>query len=204
MKMDDLSRRDFIAQVTALSQAGKLPDGEIPPSVPHFETPLIQVVIPGTKDCLWSYRLNQSRWEYRNTPPEFNLDGQKLIAALSIIKEIREPRKLENETTEYVYRGNFTGHPGLSLEIQFRAADDNPIVRFRYVLRSETPRKLTKASGGDDLTYLGVSLATVPQLTEVRLSNFVELWHSYSSEARQRDGSDFGGFRWHAQHTRGV
>ena len=40
-------------------------------------------------------------------------------------------------------------------------------------------RRLTKASGGDNLTYLRVSFADLPDVTEVRLSQFNEMVHSF-------------------------
>jgi alpha-galactosidase len=133
----------------------------------------------GSKDCLWSYRAGKSGREYRISPPVFNVDGQRLTAALTGLERGGKPARLNNGTTEYVYHGTFADRPELSLEVLFRVADDNPIIRFRYALESTKQHTLTKPSTGDDLVYLGVSLKGLSQVKEIRLSTFVELSHSY-------------------------
>jgi alpha-galactosidase len=181
--ISDLSRRHFIFQLTALSQSRELlAAGDETRSPLGFENAWLRASLVGSKDCLWSYRAGKSGREYRIAPPVFNVDGQRLTAALTGIERARQPTRLNNGTTEYAYRGTFAGHPEMLLEMLFRVADDNPIIRFRYVLETKESHTLTKPSGSDDLIYLGVSLQRLPQMKEVRLSNFLELSHSYELE----------------------
>ncbi len=175
----DLSRRNFMLALAAVSQSGELL-ARGPQPAHHFENPLLEIALVGSGDCLWTYRIKKSGREYRIGPPAFNVDGQRLTAALTSIERKQEPLHLNNGTTEYVYRGTVSEHPDLSLEMVFRVADDNPIVRFRYALQSKKPHTLTKTAGNDDLVYLEMSLTGLPELKEIRFSNFVELSHSYS------------------------
>jgi alpha-galactosidase len=187
----DVSRRDFILLAAALSQSKDLAGQEHAPSALQFGNPLVQATVVGSKDCLWSYRARKSGREFRVGPPVFNVDGQRLTATLSGIERSHQPLRLDNGTTEYAYRGTFAGHADLSLEMVFRVAEDNPIIRFRYALESKKPHTLTKPTGSDDLVYLEMSLAGLPQSKEIRFSNFVELSHSYMLEEVSLEGRDF-------------
>jgi alpha-galactosidase len=180
MSIDAGSRRSFLVQLAALSHAGKLTSGNGDERALRFGNSSLEVIVRGTQDCLWSYK--RSKREHRIAPPVFNIDGKPITATLLDIIQDGEPTRLKNETTEYLYRGTFADHPKLSLVMQFRVADDNPIVRFRYRLESQEQNFLTKPSGRDELVYLRVDASGLFQLTEIRLSNFIELWHSYSLE----------------------
>jgi len=187
----DVSRRNFILLLAALSQSRDLFGRDYPISALRFENQLLQASVVGTRDCLWSYRARKSGREYRIGPPVFNVDGKRLTATLASLERSREPSRLENGTTEYVYRGTLADHPELSLEMLFRMADDNPIIRFRYALESKKQHTITKPLGRDDLLYLEVSLKGLPQSKEIRFSNFVELSHSYSIEEVSLEACDF-------------
>jgi alpha-galactosidase len=177
--------------LSALPQSKHLLGQDHPQSTLQFENPWLQATLVGSRDCLWSYRAGKPGHEYRIGPPVFNVDGKRLTASLAGMKRSREPSRLENGTTEYVYRGTFADRPELSLEMLFRVADDNPIIRFRYALESSQQHTLTKPSGSDDLVYLEVSLKGFPKSKEIRFSNFVELMHSYSLEEVSLAAADF-------------
>ena len=179
----ELSRRSFMLLASALPHSKSLLGLGASGSGLQFENELMQSTLVGSGDCLWSYRVRKSGREYRFGPPGFNIDGRRITSRLSDLSPSREPKRLENGTTEYAYRGVLADQPDLMLEMLFRVGDDNPIVRFRYSLSSHKPHTLTKPSARDDLVYLQVSLGASSQsIKEIRFSNFVELSHSYFPE----------------------
>lgn len=184
--MDDVpftvSRRDFILLLAAMGDATAVLGRPALTSGHGFHNSLLQVSIVGSTDCLWSYRLTASGREHLLTPPQFSLGGKRYLARLENLAASKEPLHLQNGTTEYRYEGYFAELPGVSLELLFRVAEDNPIIRFSYVLKSSTLHKMTKFSEHDDLVYLATSFRTLPMAKEVRFSNFLELTHSYSME----------------------
>jgi alpha-galactosidase len=74
--------------------------------------------------------------------------------------------------------------PTLGLEMRFRFSEAGPIVRFRYRLTSTRRHAFSRSGREDELAYLGTSLAGLPRAREVRLSEFVELFHSYTLAER--------------------
>ncbi len=182
MSIDDVSRRDFLAQLAVISQSNKLLNGAAPSTPSHFENSSLQGLLEGSNECLWRCRVKSSSREFRILPPVFNIDGEPVAPVLDVVSRVEPPRRLASGVTEYIYRGALALHPGLALTMQFRVGDDSPIVRFRYTLESTGQHKLTKIRGVDDLSYLAVSFEALPQLTEVRLSNFEELFHTYCLE----------------------
>lgn len=68
---------------------------------------------------------------------------------------------------------------GVELTLVLRIAPDSPIVRFRYELSARANNKLTRTNGADSVTYARLSLAGCPEVTEVRLSEWVAMHHSY-------------------------
>jgi len=68
---------------------------------------------------------------------------------------------------------------GVDLALVLRIAPDSPIVRFRYELSARPETKLTRSQGTDAITYGRLSLADYPSVTEVRLSEWVAVHHSY-------------------------
>jgi len=149
----------------------------------------IQVI--GSARCLWSYRVRGAAKHIEVAPPSFEVDGHAITAALRKIAPSRDPQPLANGTTEFAFEGTFAKDPSLSLEIIFRVPDDNPIVRFCYVLKSKEPRRLTKTSGRDAMSYLGLSFKSLPSVKEVRFSEFNEMVHSFTLSERPVEDSHF-------------
>ena len=157
----------------------------------HIENSRLRIALLEGGAYLWSYRARGSEKAHFIAPPGFEVDGALRQASLRNIKAIGDPVRLPNGCTEYHFAGQLAADPDLSLEIVFRIPDDNPVVRFRYLLRSERGRRLTKTSGRDELTYLGVSFAELPRATEVQLSEFNPLVHSYCLAERAVEQRQF-------------
>jgi alpha-galactosidase len=144
-----------------------------------LETPLVRISFACGKNCLWEYALKSGEKTYRFAPPQFEVDGRVISAEIENVRQAHAPVELRNGATEYTFEGTIASLPGAVLSVEFQTSKDNPMVRFRYTLRSDRPRQLTKRSGKDALTYLSTSFAKLTAVREVRLSNFVELTHSY-------------------------
>lgn len=144
-----------------------------------FENEHVQLSLTGEEQAYWTYRVKASNRSYTISAPVFEIDGMKRVAALTEIRPLGVPQPLSNGCTEYRFEGVFIKDPSLALELIFRLPDHNPVLRFAYILKSNTPHVLTKTQGQDALEYLRVSLASLPQVKEVHISEFVELVHSY-------------------------
>lgn len=145
-----------------------------------FETAHVKVAIQAAAPALWTLRSKTGPAALDILAPVFSIDGVRITAVLSDIHEAAAPVSLANGTVEYRYEGTFRNDPSLSLEMRFRAAGDNPVIRFAYTLKGSREHRLTKPTGADDLTYLSASLKEFPMVTEVRLSEFLEQVHSYT------------------------
>ncbi len=125
----------------------------------------------------WRYRLRDGR-SFDLAPPLFEVDGRDLEAKVAAWTESAPARRLPNGVREHLLEGQLSKE-GLSLELRLRLADDSPILRLQYRLRSEQNRRLTKRQGRDRLRYLGFKL---PQgwAKEVRLSEWLHSIHSFN------------------------
>ncbi|MFB3892613.1 MAG: alpha-galactosidase [Phycisphaerae bacterium] len=133
----------------------------------------------GRPGCFLTYTARPSGRRVAITAPAFELDGRLVKLAVTEFRQAAEPRRLPNGCTEHHFAGPCAAQDGLSLEVVIRIPDDNPVVRFHYILRGDRPRRMTKSGGTDSIEYLGISLADWPSATEVRLSDFHHPTHSY-------------------------
>jgi alpha-galactosidase len=123
--------------------------------------------------------------------PVFEIDGKQTPAFLMSLEESGHPVTLRNGAKEYTFEGAFRQDASLHLLVRFRVADDNPVVRFSYLLKAAKGQQLTKKSGTDQLTYLSYSLKEFPEVKEICLSVFNEMIHSCNLEETQIYSSDF-------------
>lgn len=125
----------------------------------------------------WSLRLEDR--EFVLTLPTAHLDGHFVpIAWATPPTASREPSVPGIEA--WTWSAPVAGEPGLHLDLHVRVPADNPVVRFRYTLRSDRPRRLTNREGCNALTYLAASAAGQPRVTEVRFSVFSHPLHSFT------------------------
>lgn len=123
--------------------------------------------------------LHSGNGSFPVAPPVFSLDGIERTAHLQDLQTIAAPTPVFAGVEEHRLRGRFAEAPGLSLEIVARTAQKSPVIRFRYVLHSDTPARLTKADGKDALRYLSVPFDEHSRIKEVRLSEFSSLFHTF-------------------------
>jgi alpha-galactosidase len=144
----------------------------------RIQTPLFTLSWPSSLVGSWKYNLNKEGKPVEIKLPVFEIDGVQMPVLLSSLVEARKPSLLRNGVTEYIYEGTFQSDTTLRLQVRFRIAADNPVVRFCYLLKSSAGQKLTKEDGTDHLAYLSLSVSRFPQVKEISLSVFNEMIHS--------------------------
>jgi alpha-galactosidase len=143
-----------------------------------IDNELCHIELLGAPHCLWRYQVVATGRSLEVAPPSFEVNGVTRPVVASMIEPVGDPLTLSNGTAEHTYACIVDADPDLSVELVLRISPLNPVVRFRYRLRSASPRTLTKEGGRDNLEYLRLSFAGC-SLVEVRLSEFDELVHSF-------------------------
>jgi alpha-galactosidase len=121
-------------------------------------------------------------------PPVFEIDGRAVTCRVADFGEPLEQRTLLNGVLESTYVGDVLDEPGLQLTLVLRQSPDSPVVRFRYGLHSAGPRRLTKSASDTGIAYAEL-LRRTGRITEVRISDFVELGHSFMPNEVALDGA---------------
>jgi alpha-galactosidase len=153
---------------------------------------LYEIKTTDHSDDLWTYHHKESGLAPISiSPPVFEIDGQDVQCRLSDLQQISDPCLLANGCTEYQLGGPLVNNPDLSLEIIFRVAPANPVVRFRYRLVSRQTHLLSKKSGDDRLCYAGFTTNSNARYTEIVLSDFIELTHAYTLAERPISHANF-------------
>ena len=127
---------------------------------------------------LWELTNNSTQMRLSIAAPVFEIDGRAVTCTVREFDRGFKSRTLTNGAEEFVFEGEVDGEPGLLLTLLLRVASESPVVRFRYELRSSTPRQLTKSTGSQGISYAEL-LRSTSAITEVRISDFVELGHSF-------------------------
>ena len=156
-----------------------------------IETPFLRISWSSSSVGSWEYTIKPAGNSVEIKLPVFEIDGKQTPSLLSRLTESGQPITLRNGVTEYVYEGAFQSDTTLHLQVRFRVASDNSIIRFCYTLKSSREHKLTKESGADNLFYLSYSLAKLPETKEIRLSVFNEVIHSCNLSETKIHETDF-------------
>jgi alpha-galactosidase len=154
------------------------------PTPPVFGSKALRIELTGTEDALWRFGPRSGASAHAFAAPVFPLDGKRVAAALAGISPVGDGVVLPNGVFERTFRGTFRADPSLGLEMRFRLSADGPILRFQYRLTGSRPHTFSRSGREDELSYLGTSLAGLARAREVRLSEFVGLFHSYTLAER--------------------
>jgi alpha-galactosidase len=149
----------------------------------HFGNSLFEVSLQERGGTLWTLNLRGSNHLYRLNPPVFEIDGKLRVAVPVGLREL-SAQQIGSRITERRFSGGIASDPGMLLELIFRVADNDPVIRFCYRLQFSQPRALTRTGQADNLEYLRTSFRSLPRVTEVRLSEFNEVTHSYTPSER--------------------
>lgn len=111
--------------------------------------------------------------------PEFEISGQPIMAQGWTQSAPPNSRAMRNGGLEESYIFNHTDDPSLELTVLVRSFEGSPFVRFCYQLSAKELRTMTKSSGSDAICYTNFSLPNETQLTEVQVSQFESIVHSF-------------------------
>jgi alpha-galactosidase len=161
------------------------------PAVPSLEASGLRIELTARPGVLWRFAPTSGAPDHAFAPPVFPLDGKLVTALPARFERVGDPIPLGPDVLEHRFRGVLRDFPSLSLEIRFRQSDLRPIVRFQYVLGATKPHAFSRSGTEDELTYLATSFEGLPRAREVRLSEFVELVHSYTLSERRVRPDDF-------------
>ena len=130
--------------------------------------------------CLWQYGSRRGSSTFALAPPTFEIDGKMISAEVHNLAQAGAPIHLNSGVVEYTLEGPLVHDSHLRLGITLQINDGAPVIRFRYVLHSDEPRRLSASRSSAGLTYLAAFLKDLPDVEEVMLSNFAGLTHSYT------------------------
>ncbi|RAP74440.1 alpha-galactosidase [Paenibacillus montanisoli] len=128
--------------------------------------------------ALWGIQLVSTGKTLGIEAPSFEIDGKVRAFAGIRLAHANGPTMISPGVAEHVFAGSDSD--GYLLQLTVRVADDNPVLRFKYRISSaNADSRLSKTSGKDKLSYMAVSFEEASKVTEVRLSEFNELLHSF-------------------------
>ena len=150
---------------------------------------LLDISIINSETTLWAYGTKNGA-KQDIAPPVFEINGQEVKGVYeSFVITERNIEKID--VKEYQVKGNLVSMPSVNMIFTLRVSPDNSIVRFNYFLLSEEDIKLTKIEGRDHINYLQTSMERYDSFTEVNLSEFFELEHSFLPGERILSPSSF-------------
>jgi len=136
-------------------------------------------------------------WEIRGDgsqlsiePPVVQIDGASVRCEVGNLAVIGSPHRTRNGSLETVLIGSVVDVPGLFLRTVLRTDERSPVVRFRYEIESGRRHRLTKRGGVDDVRFCSIDRPGTASLTEVRISDFVRLGHTFMPVERRVDPKD--------------
>ena len=149
---------------------------------------LFEIRMENMPGRLWSY--HPADGSPRSiSPPVFEIDGKE-VPGLFDEMVFTSAVKAGTGVTGYRVEGGLKGLPGVVLTMEIRVSPDNPMVRFRYLLASKEPYRLTKSGGTDRLVYLRIPISENSHTREISLSQFFELPHAYLPVERAISGKE--------------
>ncbi len=160
-------------------------------SAPLIEASGLRIELTGRPDALWTVAPISTAPAHRFTPPVFPIDGRLVSAVPVRLERVGDPLPIGKDVLEHRFHGVLRDDASLAIELRFRLSDLSPFLRFQYRLTAATPHVFSRTGAEDELTYFATDLRGLPEATEVRLSEFVELLHSYTAAERPLDDGDF-------------
>ena len=120
--------------------------------------------------------------------PEVELDGRRVALHIDVPQKTTSRAVFEN-VAEHRVSGRVKGFQDLHLECVCRTLKDSPVARFKFILQSETPRRL-----GSFVCYVSIlegACPHAPSCKEIGLCVFNEHFHTYLPEERALTPGDF-------------
>ena len=110
--------------------------------------------------------------------PAFEIDMETIVSYEPV--GITGERKLLNGGTEICFAFRPIGRLEMTLQLYLRVFSGSPFIRFKYVLGSEQPVRMTKRNRRDNITYTAFKYKGEGTcLSELQLSQFESIVHSF-------------------------
>jgi alpha-galactosidase len=125
-------------------------------------------------------------------PPAFDVDGVERGRFVFVEEVDRRDLPRGGTEVDLLYRDE-EGEPRLDLVVTVRSYPESPVLRLRYTLTADSPCAMSKQRGRDRLKYLAVAGGwRGDQVTEIQLSHFDPVAHSYLPHLETRDWAEVG------------
>ena len=136
-------------------------------------------------------------WRYRPSsgpgvdvaPPVVEVDGAAITFTGAL--KLGAVKELDGHRLESTYQCSVVTDPSLRLRMLVVSAKDSPVLRFRYTFYSDTDRLLTKPSTYEDRMQLADVQPGSGDVTEVQLSYYNSMVHSYVPCERSVSSGEF-------------
>ncbi|MFW6313429.1 MAG: alpha-galactosidase [Spirochaetota bacterium] len=135
--------------------------------------------ITGSAEELFCYRARNDGPQLPVSAPSAEIDGRLITFASRNLTEVSVDTTPVPGVVEHRWTGPVDEAPDLSIHLVFRIAEDSPVLRYRFELHAAKPAALTRGERRDRLEYLRLSLPDDVDVTEVTLSEFDPLAHTY-------------------------
>ncbi len=135
--------------------------------------------VNGSADELFRYRAGDAGPELPISAPSVEVAGRIVTFASRSLSEVSVRPTPVPSVIEHRWIGTVDDAPDLSIHLVFRIAGDSPVLRYRFELHAAKPAALTRVEGHDRLEYMRLSVSPDFDITEVTLSEFDPLAHTY-------------------------
>ncbi len=137
------------------------------------------IEVIGSADELFRYRAGDAGPELAISAPTVEVAGRLVTFASRNLTEVSVDATPLSAVIEHRWIGAVDEAPDLAIHLVFRIAEGFSVLRYRFEVHSAKPTALTRAQGRDRMEYMGFSLPPDCDVTEVTLSEFDPLAHTY-------------------------
>lgn len=123
---------------------------------------------------LFSYLINQNL-QVSLQMPSFEVDNEIVAPTQKFI--FKERNKLNGNIEELTYSSLLKND--MNIDLIIRVSEKSPIIRFKYVLYSNDPKRLTKRNGLDNIVYCGYECLQNSNKIELRISDYDYMYHTH-------------------------
>lgn len=144
----------------------------------RFENSMINIIL-GRNDSFITIESKVGNNEFKLAAPEFEIENQVIDGKSFIFSGIYSEKTLRNNGRELSVQYNLPSQPDIQLLLSLRIFPDSPFIRYKYSLVSSHPKRMTKESGKDNITYTRMVSSNIEKVTELQLSQYESIGHSY-------------------------
>ncbi|MBA4167133.1 MAG: alpha-galactosidase, partial [Chitinophagaceae bacterium] len=138
----------------------------------------------------FSYLLKGNKKPVSIAFPSFEINGRNTAILLDNLHLAAPPVALINQVQVFTCEGTLVNNSSIRVQMDFAVAPGNPVLRFRYRLRSDDSAALTRNGHRDRITYLAFHVPQ-EQAKEVSFSKFDERFHATHLSEQTIDGRFF-------------